>query len=78
MDVTTKAGTLFGNDPPHMDKTLLHDLTLAKPCVSTNLENALHQAREYLADAVKRKETKYQGFVPRYLLPPYSRCVEVW
>ena len=44
MDLTTEAGALFDSDTQHKDKSLLLDLTIVNPCVSTNLENAARQA----------------------------------
>lgn len=41
MDVTTDAGAIFDNDLRHKSKALLLYLTIANPCVSSNLEGSL-------------------------------------
>ena len=53
MDVTTEAGALFDNDPRHTGKSLLIDLTIVNPCVSSNLKGAARQTGKHLADAVE-------------------------
>ena len=80
MDVTTQAGALFANDPRHKGKALLLDLTLVKPCVSSNLEGVARKTGKHLADAVERKRNKYRGSFPaNYSLLPFdiSTCGEL-
>ena len=60
-------GGLFGNNPQHSDKALILDLVIVKP-------------REYLADAVERKNNTCLGSFPAtyFLLPlPISTCGEL-
>ena len=78
MDITTEARALFNNHPRLKNKALLLDITIVNPRASSNLGNAARHAGKYFADAVERKQNKYQGFVPRYLLPPSSRYADLW
>ena len=80
MDVNAEAGALCDNDPRHKDKALLLDLTIVKPCVSSNLEGAAQQTGKHLADAVERKKNKYRGsFAATYSSLPLtiSTCGEL-
>ena len=80
MDVTTEAGALFANDPQQNGNALLLDLTLANPCVSSNLEGAARKTGKHLADAVERKRNNYRGSFPAtYSLLPFgmSTCGEL-
>ena len=63
-----------------MNKALLYDITIVNPCMSSNLENAAHDAGEQPADEVERKKTKYGGSCPAtYSLIPLGvlMCDEV-
>ena len=77
MDITTEAGTLFDNHPRGKKKVFLLDITIVNPCAASNLENAAHHVGKHLADAVDRKKTTLWVLVPRYLLPPSSRYVDL-
>ena len=77
MDITTEVGALFDNHPRCNNKTLLLDITIANPCAGSNLWNVAHHVRKHLADAVERKENKYRGSFPIYLLPSSSRYVDM-
>ena len=78
MDITTEAGALFDNHPRLKNKAILRDITIVNPCAGSNLGNAARHVRKHLADAVERKKNKYSGLVPRYVLPPSSRYVDMW
>ena len=77
MDITTEAGALFNNHPRLKNKGLLLDITIVNPCVGSNLGNAARHVGKHLADAVEQKK-QVSGLVPRYLLPPSSRYVDMW
>ena len=64
MDITTKAGTLFDNDPRLKNKALLLDITIVNPCAGSNLGNTARHVGKHLADAVERKKNKYRGLFP--------------
>ena len=64
MDITTEAGTLFGNHPRLKNKALLLDITIVNPCAGSNLGNTARHVGKHLADAVERKKTKYRGLFP--------------
>ena len=78
MDITTEAETLFDNHPRRKNKALLLDITIVNPCAGSNLGNAARHVGKHLADAVERKTKQVSGLVPRYLLPPSSRYVDMW
>ena len=80
MDVTTEAGALFANHPRLKNKALLLDITIANPCVRSNLRNAVRHVGKHLTDTVERKKNKYRGSFPAtYSLLPLamSTCGEV-
>ena len=80
MDITTKAGALFGNHPRRKNKALLLDITIVNSCASSKQENAARRAGKHRADAVKRKKYKYRSSFPAtYSLLPLamSTCGEV-
>ena len=78
MDVTTEAGALFNNYPRHKGKTLLLDLTIVNPCVSSNLEGTARQTGKHLAEVVERKKNKYRGSFPAtYSRLPLATCGEL-
>ena len=70
-------GALFDNHPRLKNKVLLLDITIVNPCAGSNLGNAARHVGKHLADAVERKK-QVSGLVPRYLLPPSSRYVDMW
>ena len=78
MDIPTEAGALFDNHPRLKNKALLLDITIANPCAGSNLGNAARHVGKHLADAVERKKKHVSRLVPRYLLPPSSRYIDMW
>ena len=79
-DITTEAGALFDNHPRLKNKALLLDITIVSPRTGSNLGNAARHVGKHLADAVERKENKYQGSFPAtYSLLPLamSSCGEI-
>ena len=78
MDITTDVGAFFDNHSRLKNKALVLDITIVNPCAGSNLGNAARHVGKHLADAVKRREEKQiSGLVPRYLLPPSSRYVDL-
>ena len=79
-DITTEAGALFDNHPRFKNKALLLDITIVSPRTGSNLGNAARHVGKHLADAVERKQNKYQGSFPAtYSLLPLamSSCGEI-
>ena len=73
MDITTEPGTFFDNHPRRKNAALILEITIANPCVSSNLENAASHAGKQLADAVERKKNKCRGSFPAsYALLPLA------
>ena len=72
MDITTKAAALFDNHRRCKNKTLLLDITIVNPCVSSNLENAARHAEKYFSNAVERKKNKYRDSFPAVVVRPLS------
>ena len=80
MVITTEAGALFDNRPRRKNKALLFDITIVNPCAGSNLENAVRHVEKHPADAIERKQNKYQGSFPAtYSLLPLAKptCGEV-
>ena len=75
MDITTEARALFDNHPRLKNKTLLLDITIVNPCAGSNLGNS---ARLVGKRRSRAEEKQVSGLVPRYLLPPSSRYVDMW
>ena len=78
MDITTEAGALFDNHPGLMSKALLLDITIVNPCAGSNLRNAARHVGKKTCRRSRAEEKQVSGLVPRYLLPPSSRYVDLW
>ena len=64
---------LFVSQPRRKSKALLLDITVANPCGSSNLENAVRHAGKHLADVVEREKNKYRGsFLATFSLLPLA------
>ena len=77
MHITTEVGALFAKHPRRKNKALLLDISIDNHCAGSRLENAARHVGKHLADLVERKKTS-TGLVPRYLLAPSSRYVDMW
>ena len=77
MGITTEAGALFDNHPRLKNKALLLDITIINLCTDSNLGNAARHVGKPRRRS-RAEETQVLGLVPRYLLPPSSRYVDLW
>ena len=70
-------GALFAKHPRRKNRALLLDISIDNPYAGSHLENAARHVGKHLADLVERKKTSI-GLVPRDLLAPSSRYVDMW
>ena len=77
MGFTTEAGALFDHHPRLKNKALLLDITIVNPSAGSNLGNAARHVGKHRRRN-QTEENKVLGLVPRYLLPPSSRYVDMW
>ena len=77
MDITTEAGALFDNHPRYKNKALLLDITIVKPRRLQSGECST-PCRKTPRRRSRAEEKQVSGLVPRYLLPPSSRYVDMW
>ena len=69
-------GVFFASDPKHKDKTLLLNITIVHPCVSTNLGKAARPTEKHLADTIEREHnTTFEARFPPYPLSFLSPCL---
>ena len=77
MGITTEAGALFDNHPRLKNKALLLDITIINLCAVSNLRNAARHVGIPCRRS-RAEEKQVSGLAPRYLLPPFSRYVDLW
>ena len=70
MDITTEAGALFDNHSRLKNKALLLDRLQSGECSTPCRKTPCRRSRA--------EEKQVSGLVPRYLLPPSSRYVDMW
>ena len=75
MYITTEAGALFDNHSRLKNKAVLLDITIVNPCAGGEYSTP---CRKTLRRRSRAEEKQVSGLVPRYLLPPSSRYVDMW
>ena len=78
MDIITEAGALFDTHLRRKNKKLLLNIAIVDPSASSNLENCNTPCRKTPRRHSLAEEKQVSGLVPRQLLPPSSRFVDVW
>ena len=77
MDITTEAGTLFDNHPRLKNKALLLDYN-RQPLRRLQSGECSTPCRKTPRRRSRAEEKQVSRLVPRYLLPPSSRYVDMW